>query len=60
MNEGNERIERNNVFTELIFTKTTSKSEAKKINEFWKFIESQNDIKPYVVEKKVMSEFLNI
>lgn len=43
---------------ELIFTKTTSKSEAEKINEFWKFIESQDDIKPYQVEKKADGEFL--
>ncbi|XP_043475106.1 uncharacterized protein LOC122506825 [Leptopilina heterotoma] len=49
----NQRNESNKVFTEIIFTKTTSKSEAKKINEFWKLIDSQNDIKPFVVEKKL-------
>lgn len=52
--------EKNSSCMELIFMKTTSKSEAEKINNFWKFIDSQNDIKPYVIKETSGNKFLKI
>ena len=47
---------KNKVCMELVFSKTISDSEATKVREFWKFIDSQNEIKPYVVQNYLESK----
>lgn len=49
---------KNKVCMELIFSKTTSDSEARKVREFWKLIDSQNELQPYEVEQGLKSMFI--
>ncbi|XP_033228959.1 uncharacterized protein LOC117180573 [Belonocnema kinseyi] len=51
--------QKNKVCIELTFSKTTSDSEARKVREFWKLIDSQNELQPYEVEKNVKSPKLS-
>ena len=51
---------KNKICFELVFTKETNSSRAGKITDFWKFIDSQNQIQPYKLENNSKSKMLNI